>query len=122
MFEISDICVLDNNTDTMARNERKICALYMNTNSGFEIIQGLLDLIMIKIGGEFGKDYRLAPTDDIKMYFTKRGAQVLFKGKSIGSIGVLHPEVLDHFKLKYPVTCFEIDLESLYDHFKSSQN
>jgi hypothetical protein len=43
----------------MSKNERKICALYMDSKSGFEIIQGLLDLIMIKVGGKFKTDYAL---------------------------------------------------------------
>jgi len=45
--------------ETGARNERKICLMYLNLHSGFEIVQGILDLIMIKIGGVFGKDYWL---------------------------------------------------------------
>lgn len=54
------------------------------------------------------------------MYFPKRGANIMFKGKQIGSIGVLHPEVLDNFNIKYPVTCFEMDMEDLFEHFKKS--
>lgn len=91
----------------------------MNTNSGFEIIQGVLDLLMIKIGAKFGADYRLKESQD-PMYFPKRGADIEFKGKKIGSIGVLHPKVLDSFHIKYPVTCFEIRLEDLFDHFKTT--
>lgn len=76
LFEISDICVLDSSKETLSRNERHICGLYMNTSSGFEIIQGLLDLIMTKVGGQFGKDYRLKQDDTDRMYFNKRGATV----------------------------------------------
>lgn len=32
--------------DVGARNERHICAVYCNKNSGFEIIHGLLDRLM----------------------------------------------------------------------------
>jgi len=73
---------------------------------------------MTKIGGKFGKDYSLKESDD-PMYFPKRGAEVIFGGKAIGSIGILHPEVISNFHLKYPVTCFEINLEELYQHFKN---
>lgn len=91
--------------------------MYLNTNSGFEIVQGVLDLLMTKIGAKFGQDYTYQESQD-PMYFPKRGANVLLRGKQIGSIGVLHPNVLENFHLKYPVTCFEVKLEDLFDEFK----
>lgn len=75
---------------------------------------------MTKIGAVFGKDYRIQESDDA-MYFPKRGAKVMLGGKEIGSIGVLHPEVLNDYHLKYPVTCFEINLEDIFEHFRKSQ-
>ena len=91
----------------------------MNTNSGFEIIQGVLDLLMTKIGAKFGEDYRIVESKEA-MYFPKRGANINFKGKIIGSIGVLHPQVLENFHIKYPVTCFEVSLEDLFQFFRAN--
>jgi phenylalanyl-tRNA synthetase beta chain len=93
--------------------------MYLNTSSGFEIVQGVLDLLMLKIGAVFGKDYRLLESPET-MYFPKRGANIQLRGVTIGSIGVLHPEVLNEFHIKYPVTCFEINLNDMFEHFKSS--
>ncbi len=44
-------------------------------------------------------------------YFSGRSAEVLLNGKVIGSIGVLHPEVIDNFGLKYPCSALEIQIE-----------
>jgi phenylalanyl-tRNA synthetase beta subunit len=54
---------------------------------------------MTKIGAVLGKDYTLKEheKDEDKKYFDKRGASVILKGKKIGTIGVLHPEVLENF-------------------------
>ena len=54
---------------------------------------------MTKIGAVLGKDYSLKEhsKDEDKKYFEKRGANVILEGKKIGSIGVLHPEVLENF-------------------------
>ena len=93
--------------------------MYLNTSSGFEITHGTLDLLMTKVGAEFRKDYELKEADN-PMYFPNRGANINFKGKTIGNIGVLHPEVLNNFNLKYPVSCFEINLQEIFDHFKAS--
>ncbi|CDW75114.1 phenylalanyl-trna synthetase beta chain [Stylonychia lemnae] len=117
VFEVSDVAMLDDTSDVLARNERRISAMYMNTNSGFEIIQGVVDLIMTKIGAKHGEDYRLQESDD-PMYFPRRGANVVLSGKVIGSLGVLHPQVLDSFHIKYPVTCFELRLNEIFEHFK----
>jgi phenylalanyl-tRNA synthetase beta subunit len=32
---------------------------------------------------------------------------------SIGTFGILHPEVLGNFDILYPATCVELDLEAL---------
>lgn len=91
--------------------------MYLNVHSGFEVVQGILDLLMTKIGAQFSKDYYLRESDD-PMYFPKRGANVFLKGVNIGSIGVMHPEVLEKHDLKFPVTCFELRVADLFDFFK----
>lgn len=116
---MTDVVVLDDTKDTLARNEKRVCVMYLNTSSGFEIVQGVLDLIMTKIGARFGKDYALRETED-PLYFPKRGADIILAGKSIGTIGVIHPEVLDNYHLKYPVTCFEARVEDLFEIFKAN--
>ena len=74
-------------------------------------------MLMTKIGAKHGDDYRFVQSED-PMYFPKRGANILLNGKVIGSIGVLHPQVLESFHIKYPVTCFEVVLEDLFEMFK----
>lgn len=74
---------------------------------------------MLKVGAAFQKNYFLKPSED-PMFFPKRGADIMFNSKSIGSIGVLHPEVLGNFNLKYPVTCFEVDVEDIFEHFRNA--
>lgn len=92
--------------------------MYINVSSAFEIVQGVLDLLMTKIGAKFSTDYYLQESDD-PMYFPKRGANIVLRKKVIGSIGVLHPEVLEKYHLKYPVTCFEARMEDLFEMFKA---
>jgi phenylalanyl-tRNA synthetase beta chain len=93
--------------------------MFLNNSSAFETVQGVLDLLMTKIGAKFGKDYALRESED-PIFFPKRGAEILLSGKPIGQLGVLHPEVLEKFNLKYPVTCFEARLEDLFNIFKQN--
>jgi phenylalanyl-tRNA synthetase beta chain len=92
--------------------------MYLNSSSAFEIVQGVLDLVMTKIGAKFGADYYLQESSD-PLYFPKRGANIVLNKKVIGSIGVVHPEVLEKYEIKYPVTCFETRLEDLFEVFKA---
>ena len=100
IFEISDCAKIDAETDTGAKNVRKICIMQLNTSASFEIIHGALCLLMTKIGAVHGKHFSLRehtdPEQDRK-YFPKRGADVLLEGKAVGTIGVLHPEVIENF-------------------------
>ena len=38
-------------------------------------------------------------------------ADVIYDGKRVGVIGVVHPLVLGNFDLKYPVSAFELAIE-----------
>jgi len=38
IFEVTDIVVLDDKTDTLARNEKRVCVMYTSANSAFEIV------------------------------------------------------------------------------------
>lgn len=115
VFEISDCVVLDQTTDTGAKNIRKIAALNLDMNSNFEVIHGLLDLLMGKIYAQQGVNYKLVEDNEDPRFFPTRGASVMLNGKRIGSVGVLHPEVLKSFDLTRPVSCFEIDFPMVFD-------
>ena len=47
-----------------------------------------------------------------------RGFSVMLGGSKIGSVGVLHPEVLGNFELKYPVSALELEFDPMFEHFK----
>ena len=121
IFEISDTAVIDLSHDTGARNHRKICAMQLNTSANFEVIHGALGLLMTKIGAVQNKDWYLVEhkQDEDKKYFDMRGANVMLSGKKIGTIGVLHPEVIHNFELKNPVSLMELDFPPVWNFFKT---
>lgn len=47
-------------------------------------------------------------------YFQGRCATVILRGKPIGKIGVLHPDVVTKFDLNNPCSAFEISVEPLW--------
>ena len=48
LFEINDVVMTDPHTHTGTCNQRRLCVLYANKTSGFEIIHGILDYVMAK--------------------------------------------------------------------------
>ncbi|KAJ1842534.1 hypothetical protein LPJ70_003775, partial [Coemansia sp. RSA 2708] len=87
----------------------------------FEVIQGLLDTVMESLNvshvsrAKQGNRYRLVEAN-VPMYLPERSARVVYEsddGRSVelGTIGIVHPEVLAKFKLRVPVSTFEINIE-----------
>jgi len=121
IFEISDCAVIDPTHDTGARNHRRICIMQLNTSASFEVIHGALCLLMTKIGAIQNKHWNMKEHKDgeDKKYFPKRGADVMLNGAKIGTIGVLHPEVMENYQLKNPVSVLELDMAPVWAFFKS---
>lgn len=44
-------------------------------------------------------------------FFPGRCAEIFVSGKSVGRLGVLHPDVINRFELTMPCSALEMDLE-----------
>ncbi|KAJ2238199.1 phenylalanine--tRNA ligase subunit beta [Coemansia sp. RSA 1722] len=121
VFEVSDVMFKNPALERRAQTERRACALFSSRMAQFEIIQGLLDTVMQALyvahtsAGSSVSGYYLEEAEN-PTYLSGRSANVVFvnaEGRKIvlGSIGVIHPEVLGHFELDYPVSAFEINIE-----------
>ena len=121
LFEISDVVLIDESNEVGAANKRRLCFAYSNTVSGFEVLQGMLDKIMKKVGLDFNnekdvkKSYTITPSTN-PIFFEDRQAKVVIKGDiTIGHFGVVHPKVLKNFGIKNPVSICELDLQLIMD-------
>lgn len=130
----------DDEKDVGSRNERHLCAVNYSKSPGFEVLHGLLDRVMQLLEVPFDSDgghcgYHLKPIEGFfsyltisimtvnafyfiaqsifldDTYFSGRTAEIIFEGKPIGVLGVLHPEVVTNFELNMPCSAFEISIE-----------
>ncbi|XP_071925211.1 phenylalanine--tRNA ligase beta subunit, cytoplasmic-like isoform X2 [Coffea arabica] len=115
IFEVGDVVLLDESKDVGATNRRHFAALYCGANSGFELIHGLVDRIMEVTGTPF-----VSPGDDVGYYIKSadepeflpgRQASIIYKGKQIGTFGIVHPEVLQNFDIPDPCSFVELNME-----------
>ena len=115
LFEVSDVVLKDGTSEVGARNERRLAAVYYNKSPGFEIIHGLLDRVMqlLEVPLSLNQDshgYYLREGRD-GAYFPGRAAEVVAWGQVVGTMGVLHPEVITGFDLNLPAAALEINIE-----------
>ncbi|XP_034556366.1 phenylalanine--tRNA ligase beta subunit isoform X2 [Notolabrus celidotus] len=117
LFEISDVVLKDETKDVGARNSRRFCAVYYNKSPGFEVIHGLLDRTMqlLEVKSARGDGYHIQASED-STFFPGRCAEILVHGKSVGRLGVLHPDVINRFELTMPCSALEMDIEPFLGH------
>ena len=142
LFEISDV-VLPTKSEVGASNARRLVALYAGTSAGFEIIHGLVDRVMtcVQIQPEGTYALNSLTADEISdrkkvarsnvvyfvrsssdpTYFPSMNAEVVLKTladgaeKIVGTLGVVHPEVLHNFDVSYPCSIVELDIDALME-------
>ena len=107
LFEIGEVVVKDSNEPTGARTELHLCAAIANADANFSEISSVLATAMSLLKRPFKLD-----KVDSKKFLEGRGANVLesLEGKRIisGTVGELHPHLLEKWHLEVPVAVFEL--------------
>ena len=128
IFEVSDVAFKDMSLERKSRNERHFAAAFLGKGSGFEIVHGLMDRVMLMLKSAFitseeglqGKEaketaYWIDEVDDPTFFEGHAAAIYLHTGgkpaQRIGVFGILHPTVLEKYELKYPVSTLEMNVE-----------
>jgi len=66
-----------------------------------------------------GFNFNLRPTSN-PSFLQGRVGSVIVNQNEVGSIGEVHPQVIENWKLENPVTAMELDLSQLFTSKKSS--
>jgi phenylalanyl-tRNA synthetase beta chain len=130
IFEASDVALKAPEVERKSRNERHFAAAWYGKTSGFEIVHGLLDRLMLMLKGAFvtheeglelrgnknakGMEYWIEEVDDTTFlpgHAASIHVRVDGKEYTVGVFGILHPAVLEKFELKYPVSTLEMNIE-----------
>jgi phenylalanyl-tRNA synthetase beta chain len=141
IFESGDVCLLDPTSETGAKNERRLAALFCARNSGVEEIHALVDRILamnncrhipgsgaeaqalLKAAQDGKVELVSGATNVQKPYFVRasacptfmdlRRADVFVSGLKIGHFGIIHPNVLAAYGVTLPCAALELNLELL---------
>jgi phenylalanyl-tRNA synthetase beta chain len=129
IFEASDVVLKDESRERKTRNERRFAAAWCGKTSGFEVVHGLLDRLMLTLGVPFlvtkcddkpgywieklEGEFRQAGLREALMcvdptFFEGHAASVYVNVKNkegevqnhaVGEFGILHPAVLKNYDL-----------------------
>lgn len=124
VFEIGDVVIRDSSTDVGAKNVRQLAAVYTNKKgAGFEEIHGLLDRVMIALNvpnKQWSKpksasskptlEYTIAEASN-PTFLPGRCAKILVNDKEVGVFGILHPSVVENFRINCPSSALLLYLE-----------
>jgi phenylalanyl-tRNA synthetase beta chain len=109
LFEMDNVVELDDAAETGASEYRKLVFVEIGRESGYATARSVVDALVRELGWEATYTAIDHPT-----FVPGRAASVAVKGKPIGILGEVHPEVLTNFGLTYPVALAELTLERVF--------
>jgi len=110
IFEIGDCIVSDDKAETRTQMLRQLCMAAIDVKIGYEQLASILDAMLRNLG----ISYSLQPCS-CPHYIDGRAAEVIADGSSIGTIGEIHPQVLNNWQIEKPVIAFELSADALYE-------
>ncbi|RLI28188.1 phenylalanine--tRNA ligase subunit beta, partial [Candidatus Bathyarchaeota archaeon] len=109
IFEVDDVVVLDENSETGGRSLRKLAAVSIHSEADYAEVKAVVDTFLEILAVE----HRVEPGIHPSFIEGRTGFIKTLKGETIGFLGEVHPEVLINFGLENPTVGFEIDLEAV---------
>jgi phenylalanyl-tRNA synthetase beta chain len=117
LFELGDCSFADESVETGAREERHTAAAMIGTHVGYADIRAVAD----SFAHEMDAPLEIRPTEH-PSFIPGRAAALFTVGpvsnrsnesEQIGVMGEVHPEVLERYGLKHPVSVMQLSLEKL---------
>ena len=113
IFEVGDVILLSKKEETGTKREVHLSAVSYHEDADYTEIKSSLDFIMTSLG--YFDDYEIKPGKN-PSYIDGRYGEIYLKDLIIGEIGELHPEILLNFKLEFPVSAFELNIEHFFNY------
>jgi phenylalanyl-tRNA synthetase beta chain len=109
LFEVSNVVELDPKSETSSRRKLHVAGIVMDFNANFTQIKSYVEALLTNLGA---KNWKIREGKH-ESFIPGRVGVIVFKGKSVGVMGEVHPEVINNFDLENPACAFEIDISRL---------
>ncbi|MBD3187979.1 phenylalanine--tRNA ligase subunit beta, partial [Candidatus Bathyarchaeota archaeon] len=109
IFEVGDVVTLDKREETGARRDVHISCVIYSKETEYTEIRSVLDTFL----GLYGIENFTLKAVSNPFGMEGRTADIFVDTQRIGTIGELHPEIIENFDLEEPVTFLEMNIENL---------
>ncbi|MBS3107606.1 phenylalanine--tRNA ligase subunit beta [Candidatus Woesearchaeota archaeon] len=111
IYEVGDSVIIDQKAETHTKTIKRLAWAEINADTNYTKARQVLDYVLRSLGIS---DYTVEDAEH-NSFISGRVGCVLIKGRKVAYIGEIHPQVLDNFNLKMPVSAFELNLTDLYE-------
>jgi phenylalanyl-tRNA synthetase beta chain len=108
LFEASDVGRINKQVETKCERRLHVAAVSSHSTANFTEIKSIAEAFLASLGLKWQVKEAKHPS-----FLEGRTAAVYIKGKCLGILGEIHPEVLNNFELENPTSAFEIDMDLL---------
>jgi phenylalanyl-tRNA synthetase beta chain len=108
IFEVGKIAYLDDKENYKSATRQYAGFLHSGTDSNFNTAAAELQTLFYYLSLE----YEVEEASDPR-FIPGRAAAIVYKGKTAGVFGEVHPAVLENWGITVPCTAGEIDLDAL---------
>lgn len=109
LFEVSDAAKINAKLETMCERRLRLAAVSSHSTANFTEIKSFIEALLANMGL---KNWQIKAAKH-PSFLEGRTATIHIKGKKLGVLGEVHPEVLNNFEIENPTAAFEMDLEAL---------
>ena len=110
IFEIGKVAFLDSEDNSGTVTKNSLGFLSADRTEGYNQVSSSVSAIFYYLN----KEYELVELDDPR-FIKGRSAKIVYKGKIVGVLGEVSPQVLENWGIQMPSTCCEIDLDILLE-------
>lgn len=110
MFEVGEVAVPDKTVDVGSRTVTTLGAVIAHAEANFSEIHSCLDLLLYYLNRPFTLEPLAHPS-----FLDGRAGKIVSHGRTIGLLGEVHPEVLEHWQIGVPVVALELEIDRLLE-------
>lgn len=108
LFEASDVGKINERIETMCERRLHVAAVLSHSTANFTEIKSVVEAFLANLGLKWQIKEAKHPS-----FLEGRTAAIIIKGKQLGILGEIHPQVLNNFGLENLVAAFEMNMEKI---------
>jgi phenylalanyl-tRNA synthetase beta chain len=108
LFEASDVGKINERIETMCERRLHVGAVLSHSTANFTEIKSVAEAFLASLGLRWQIKEAKHPS-----FLEGRTAAIIIRGKQLGILGEIHPQVLNNFELENPVAAFEMNMEKI---------